>query len=116
MMVGIFYILRNNLRNPYFYNIEGNGDKKVIRIRLAQEVSFLNKAAIQYTLTHLPKEIDVIIDGTASMYIDKDVLEIIHNYKHNAFTKASIVQLINIRGHYEVPRLKELIYKPVNLK
>ncbi len=114
MLVGVFYILRNNLRNPYFYKIERNGDKKVIRIKLAQEVSFLNKAAIQYTLTHLPKELDVIIDGTDSMYIDKDVLEIIHNYKHNAYTKASIVELINIREHYEVPPLKELIYKPAN--
>ena len=114
MLVGVFYILRTNLRNPYFYKIERNGDKKVIRIKLAQEVSFLNKAAIQYTLTHLPRESDVIIDGTDSLYIDKDVLEIIQNYKHNAYTKAIIVSLVNIHEHYEVPRLKELIYKPTN--
>ena len=114
MLVGVFYILRTNLRNPYFYKIEKNGDKKIIRIKLAQEVSFLNKAAIQYTLTHLPRESDVIIDGTDSLYIDKDVLEIIQNYKHNAYTKAIIVSLVNIHEHYEVPRLKELIYKPTN--
>ncbi|MGB4775665.1 MAG: SulP family inorganic anion transporter [Daejeonella sp.] len=116
MLVGVFYILRTNLRNPYFYKIERNGDKKVIRIKLAQEVSFLNKAAIQYTLTHLPKESNVIIDGTDSRYIDRDVLEIIHNYKHNAYTKAIIVELVNIRDHYDVPRLKELIYDPKNFK
>lgn len=114
MLVGVFYILRTNLRNPYFYKIEKNGDRKVTRIKLAQEVSFLNKAAIQYTLTHLPKESHIIIDGTDSMFIDKDVLEIIHNYKHNAYTKATIVELVNIRKHYEIPRLKELIYKPEN--
>ncbi|WP_026897917.1 SulP family inorganic anion transporter [Daejeonella oryzae] len=114
MLVGVFYILRTNLRNPYFYKIEKNGGKKVIRIQLAQEVSFLNKAAIQYTLTHLPKESDVIIDGTDSMFIDKDVLEIIHNYKHNAYTKAIIVNLVNIKDHYDVPPLNELIYKPTN--
>ena len=109
MLVGIFYILRNNLRNPYFYKIERNGDKKIITIRLAQEVSFLNKAAIQYTLTHLPAESDVIIDGTDAKYIDKDVLEIIDNFKHNAYTKGTIVQLINIKDHYEVPPLKEMV-------
>jgi len=108
MMVGIFYILRTNLRNPYFYKIERNGDKKLITIRLAQEVSFLNKAAIQYTLTHLPAESDVIIDGTNALYIDKDVLEIIDNFKHNAYTKATIVQLVNIKDHYEIPPLKEM--------
>ena len=114
MLVGVFYILRTNLRNPYFYKIEESNGKKVIRIKLAQEVSFLNKAAIQYTLTHLPKESNVIIDGTDSKFIDKDVLEIIQNYKHNAYTKAIMVELVNIRGHYDVPRLKELIYKPEN--
>ena len=112
MLIGVFYILRTNLRNPYFYKFEQNGSKKVIRIKLAQEVSFLNKAAIQYTLTNLPDESDVIIDGTDSMFIDKDVLEIIHNFKHNAFTKGTIVEIVNIRDNYEVPRLKELIYKP----
>lgn len=111
MLVGVFYILRTNLRNPYFFKFEENGGKKVIRIKLAQEVSFLNKAAIQYTLLNLPAESDVIIDGTDSMYIDRDVLEIIHNFKHNAFSKGTIVQILNIRDSYEVPSLKELVYK-----
>lgn len=115
MVIAVFYILRTNLRNPYFYTIEKEGDKKVIRIRLAEEVSFLNKAAIQYTLTHLPKESTVIIDGTHSRFIDKDVLEIIHNFKHSAYSKGIIVQLVNIHERYDIPRLKELIYKPENI-
>lgn len=114
MMVGVFYILRTNMRNPCFYRIETNGNKKLIRIKLAEEVSFLNKAAIQYTLTHLPKESDVIIDGTNSRFIDQDVLEVIHDFKHNAYTKAIIVQLENIEERYVVPPLKEMIYKPEN--
>jgi MFS superfamily sulfate permease-like transporter len=112
MLVGIFYILRTNLRNPYFYHIVHNGDKKVIRIQLAEEVSFLNKAAIQITLTSLPKGSDVIIDGSNSRYIDPDVLEIIQNYKHNAYTKGIIVQLKDIKDQYDVPPLKELMYNP----
>ncbi|TZF81338.1 SulP family inorganic anion transporter [Pedobacter sp. BS3] len=107
MVVGIFYILRNNLRNPYFYKIENDGN---IHIRLSEEVSFLNKAAIQFTLTHLPKESNVIIDGTNSRYIDKDVLEIIHNFKHSAYSKGIIVQMINVRDKYDLPPLKEMVY------
>lgn len=110
MMVGVFYILRTNLRNPYFYHVERNGDKKVIRIRLAEEVSFLNKAAIQVTLTNIPKESTVVIDGSNSRYIDQDVLETINNFKHNAYTKGIIVQLQDIKQYYEVPKLKELIH------
>ncbi|NCD70653.1 SulP family inorganic anion transporter [Mucilaginibacter agri] len=108
MLIGIFYILRTNLRNPYFYHIVKNGDKKVIRIQLAEEVSFLNKAAIQVTLTSLPKETEVIIDGSNSRYIDPDVLEIIRNYKHNAYTKGIIVTLNEVKEKYDVPKLKEL--------
>ncbi|AMR34512.1 hypothetical protein A0256_11100 [Mucilaginibacter sp. PAMC 26640] len=112
MLVGIFYILRTNMRNPYFYTITTKGDKKTITIRLAEEVSFLNKAAIQVTLTSLPKGSDVIIDGSNSRFIDPDVLEIIHNYKHNAYTKGIIVQLVDIQDRYQVPSLKDLVYKP----
>lgn len=112
MLVGIFYILRTNMRNPFFYHISDSADHKVITIMLAEEVSFLNKAAIQITLTNLPKETEVIIDGTNSRYIDPDVLEIIHNYKHNAYTKGIIVRLVAIKDYYDVPKLKELIFKP----
>jgi MFS superfamily sulfate permease-like transporter len=112
MLVGVFYILRTNMRNPYFYHIDKNGDKKTIRIRLAEEVSFLNKAAIQITLTSLPKGSDVIIDGSNSRYIDQDVLEIIQNFKHNAYTKGIIVQLQQVKEKYDVPPLKQLMYNP----
>ncbi|RXF69505.1 SulP family inorganic anion transporter [Arcticibacter tournemirensis] len=112
MVVGVFYILRNNLRNPYFYTIGRNGDKKVITIKLAEEVSFLNKAAISYTLNHLPHESDVVIDGSNSRYIDPDVLEIIRNFKHSAYSKGIIVQLKNIKHKYDIPQLKDLIYTP----
>ncbi|MGZ3754947.1 MAG: SulP family inorganic anion transporter [Mucilaginibacter sp.] len=110
MVVGVFYILRTNLRNPYFYHIEYNGDKKIIRIKLAEEVSFLNKAAIQVTLTNLPQKSHVVIDGSNSRFIDPDVLEIIENYKQNAYTKGIVVELEQIKPIYEVPKLKELIY------
>lgn len=114
MVIGVFYILRINLRNPYFYKITTSGTKKVITIRLAEEVSFLNKAAIQVTLTSLPSGSEVIIDGTNSRYIDPDVLEIIYNYKHNAFTKGIIVSLVDVNDKYQVPKLKELIYDSTN--
>ena len=116
MMVGVFYILRTNLRNPCFYRIETNGPKRQIRVRLAEEVSFLNKAAIQYTLTHLPDESDVIIDGSNSRFIDQDVLGVIHDFKHHAYTRGIIVTLEHIKDRYTVPPLKEMIYEPQNTK
>jgi len=114
MLVSIFYLLRTNMRNPFFYRITNEGDKKNIRIKLAEEVSFLNKAAIQVVLTNIPRETNVIIDGTNARYIDPDVLETIFNYKHNAYTKGIIVTLENIQKHYSVPKLTNNIIEDIN--
>jgi MFS superfamily sulfate permease-like transporter len=114
MLVSIFYLLRTNMRNPFFYRITNEGDKKHIRIKLAEEVSFLNKAAIQVVLTNIPKETDVIIDGSNARYIDPDVLETIYNYKHNAYTKGIIVTLENIQKHYTVPKLNIKVEEDIN--
>jgi MFS superfamily sulfate permease-like transporter len=114
MVVSIFYMLRVNMRNPYFYRVTEEGDKKHIRVKLAEEVSFLNKAAIQVLLTNIPNETDVIIDGSNARYIDPDVLETIYNYKHNAFTKGIIVTLQDIKKHYTVPKLNTKILEELN--
>ena len=114
MMVSVFYLLRTNMRNPYFYNIEQEGSKKDLRINLAEEVSFLNKAAIQAMLLKIPKETNVIIDGTNSKYIDPDVLETIFNYKHSAYSKAIVVTLLNIKKQYAVPKLTDKITQEIN--
>jgi len=114
MMVSIFYLLRNNMRNPYFYHIQQEGSKKDLRINLAEEVSFLNKAAIQNVLSKIPKETNVIIDGTNSRYIDPDVLETIFNYKHNAISKGIIVTLKNVKKQYTVPKLSDNLVEEIN--
>lgn len=109
MAVSIFYLLRTNMRNSFFYRMQEEGDKKNIRIKLAEEVSFLNKASIQVLLAKIPKETNVIIDGTNSRYIDPDVLEAINNYKHNAYTRGIIVTLENVKKSYAVPKVNTKI-------
>lgn len=105
MAVGVLYILRTNMRNPFFFKLEKSaGLDKVYRLELAQEVSFLNKGAVQYAFTHLPENSTVIIDGSNARYIDHDVLEIIHNFQENAFTKNIKVNLIEIKDKYEIAK------------
>lgn len=113
MAVSIFYLLRTNMRNPFFYRVEQDGSKKDIRIKLAEEVSFLNKASIQVLLGDIPNETNVIIDGSNSRYIDPDVLEAINNYKHSAYSKGIIVTLENIKKSYVVPKVNVKIEEQV---
>jgi MFS superfamily sulfate permease-like transporter len=112
LVVSILFLLRTSLRNPYFYTVDRSEGKHIIRIKLAQEVSFLNKGAIEYMLTHIPENNKVIIDGTQSLFIDKDVLDTIHDFEHHAHTKDIQVELIHIKSKYELPKLKELVLKP----
>lgn len=103
MLVAIFYILRNNMRNAFVYTLDFNENKNKITVNLSEEVSFLNKAAIQQTLYNLPKGIDtIIIDGSKSRFIDKDVISVIKDFEHNALSKGKSVELKEIVNQKKV--------------
>jgi MFS superfamily sulfate permease-like transporter len=74
-------ILHGNLKNSYFFHKDQHHRGDVINIRLAEEVSFLNKAAIRQTLHHMPANTFVVIDASHTDYIDFDVLELIKEFR-----------------------------------
>lgn len=74
-------ILHGNLKNSYFFHKDRHHEGDIIKIRLSEEVSFLNKAAIRQTLDHIPPKSTVIIDASHSDYIDFDVLELIKEFR-----------------------------------
>jgi MFS superfamily sulfate permease-like transporter len=96
LAVGVFYILKANYKSPYFYHKEEHRDKDVIRIKLSEHVSFLNKASIVLTLERMPNNSHVIIDGENSEYIDYDVLEAIQAFKETAHERGIFVEILNV--------------------
>jgi MFS superfamily sulfate permease-like transporter len=80
LAVSVIFILRGNMKLAYFFKKESHHEGETIHIDLAQEVSFLNKAAIKQTLAHLPENSNVIIDAANTVYIDFDVLELIRDF------------------------------------
>ncbi len=74
-------ILHGNLKNSYYFHKETYHDGDIIKIRLAEEVSFLNKGAIRETLDHIPENSRVVIDASNTQYIDFDVLELIKEFR-----------------------------------
>lgn len=101
MVVGVFYILRDNYKFPYYIEKTKyhSGDK--IKIYLSEHVSFLNKASIALTLKHLPKSTEVDIDASNSQYIDLDVLEIIRDFQENAKYRNIKVALTGFKELYK---------------
>lgn len=79
--VSTLALLYGNYKNSYFFHKEKHQAGEVIHIHLSEEVSFLNKASIKLTLDHIPENSKVVIDASASQYIDYDVLEEIKEFK-----------------------------------
>ena len=81
IFISIIFIMKGNLKRAYHFRKEEYADGDVIHIDLAQEVSFLNKAAIKSTLNDIPENSKVIIDAKDTVYIAHDILDLIHEFK-----------------------------------
>lgn len=103
LVVSIIFILRGNMKLAYFFKKEKHHEGETIHIDLAQEVSFLNKAAIKQTLAHLPPNSKVIIDAGNTVYIDYDVLELIRDFVNFGSKDKNIrVKLQNFKKAYRM--------------
>jgi MFS superfamily sulfate permease-like transporter len=101
--VSILFILYQNLKIAYSFKKESLHDGDVITIKLAQEVSFLNKAAIKSTLGDLPEKAVVIIDATNTKYIDFDVVEMLKDFRNvTAIDKEIKLTLKGFKENYTV--------------
>ncbi len=96
-------ILHGNLKNSYYFHSEKHKEGDTINIRLSEEVSFLNKAAIRQTLDHMPENSRVVIDATNTKYIDYDVLELIKEFRNiKAPLKKINLSLIGFKEVYKI--------------
>ncbi len=84
MAVAIFFILYNNYTKPFLFETSKHLTDGKIHLALAQDVTFINKASIQRTLTQIPDGAKVVIDATKTVNIDHDIVEIIEEFKANA--------------------------------
>lgn len=99
LAVAVFFLLRNNLKVPYFVHRREQHeevDGEHIHIELSENVSFLNKASVNKVLHELPDHSVVEIDGGNAQYIHPDVLELIHEFHQTAHTRKIEVTLTDI--------------------
>ena len=95
LAVAVFEILYLNFRKPYL--IDSDPDEKHFVFKLSEDITFLHKASIQQTLNKVPDGSSVVIDGTNSVNIHPDVIEIIENFRtHASYSDINLV-LTNIK-------------------
>lgn len=112
MVISVFYLLRSNMKLPFFYTRISSEDEEVTTIKLAQEVSFLNKAVIKKTLNSFPEGSNIVLDASNTEYIDYDVLEIIREfYDFRAPEKNIKVTMKGFRNIYKIPEGDSVVFK-----
>jgi MFS superfamily sulfate permease-like transporter len=88
----IYFIVKHTYRAGFVLKERPEGHTRHFTIELALNVSFLNKKRFLQVLDTIPEYSIVEIDGTDSVYIDQDILEIFHDFKSKAHNKH--IQLI----------------------
>ncbi len=103
LLVSVFGILKGNMKLAYFFKKEQHHEGETIHMDLAQEVSFLNKAAVKQTLAHLPVGSKLVIDARNTVYIDYDVLALIRDFVMTGSKDKNIqVELRNFKPAYNM--------------
>jgi MFS superfamily sulfate permease-like transporter len=119
LAISVFYTLRQNTRIPYYYkrSVYSQGED-LIKLTLAQDVSFINKASIKETLDYLPTGSNVIIDATNTEFIDFDILEILREFANAGAAQRGItISLTGFKDAYNLPAAlteREVLAKFIN--
>lgn len=108
MIISVLAILRGNMKRAYDFRKVEYMEGDVIHIDLAQEVSFLNKAAIKATLASIPEDSKVIINAAETVYIAHDVLDLIKEFRKIIAKEKNIkVNLIGFKKEYQLENTGE---------
>ena len=101
LLISVFYILQGNMKRAYYLSKATLDDADEITIKLAEEVSFLNKAAIKKTLKNVKSGSKIIIDAKTTSYITTDVLEMIQDFANVRAKEEDIeVELLGFKTSY----------------
>ncbi len=79
-----------------------NGVHK-IKMTLAEEVTFFNKATILNELDSLPRDTYLELDVRKTRYLDNDIVEILEDFALKAKERNVDIKLISERGVQENP-------------
>ena len=96
LVVSVFYILKRHHRFPFKIMWEQIDGKQHCVIKFSQQVTFLNKGKIMEAMQMVEPNAKVYIDAKDTLFMDKDVLEIIHEFKRKAASNNIEVHTENI--------------------
>lgn len=105
LSLGIIITLFQSYQNSHFLHAVESDDsgKHEVKMVLAEEVTFFNKATILRELDSLPRNTFLELDVRNTSYLDYDVVEILDDFREKAVNREIDIKLISERGIVENP-------------
>ena len=104
VVAGILFLLIDNYRNSHSVTVKSNDEgPNHLTLKLAEEVTFINKAPISKELERIEIKTKVEIDITKTKYIDNDIIEIIDDFLKTSKEKEIQIKFITENGIAENP-------------
>lgn len=91
-------ILHRHYENSHFLHMVESDEPDTshhVHMQLAEEVSFLNRAAILQQLAAIPDRSVVVIDMSRCVAVDQDVIEIIEDFRDTAADRGIQVEIVD---------------------
>ena len=94
LVASVFFILKSNYVKSFWMNTMEEAGRTVHRMTLAESVFFLNKGDIQAALLQVEPGAKLVIDGSDTVHIDQDVIDLFNDFETNAGFQEIEVQRI----------------------
>jgi len=105
LAIGIIVTLYQSFQNSHFLHATQSHEdgRNEVKMVLAEEVTFFNKATILKELDNLPENTFLELDVRKTSYLDHDVIEILDDFREKAKNRKINIKLISERGIIENP-------------
>ena len=97
LVLGVFFVIRGNHRSAI--SVVSQDDWYFLRFN--KDITFVNKSELRTKLNALPANTTLIIDATRSLYMDRDIFEVIEDFQRSAPYKNIAVETKNVNDHWK---------------
>ncbi len=105
LAVGVIVILYTSYQNSHFLHLENEqGQRPVVKITLAEEVTFFNKGAIRKQFDEIPDGGLLKLDVRKNQFLDYDVVEIMNDFVTTFHNRDIDVEVIQTEGVVHNPQ------------
>ena len=103
LAVSLAFILSSNVLRPLRSIVERHLGGDVLHVELANQVSFLNRGALDQIFNSIPRGGHILLDALNTVYIDPDILSMIRDFKEQTAPIRGVqVSLRGFRGKYKL--------------